>query len=55
MARRKRHIHITPARKRKPDYRKLSAALQAYIAAQAEVDAEADYAKRNKPPRRGKS
>lgn len=36
-----RHIRVTGQRKRKPDYRKLSAALLAYVAAQAEADAEA--------------
>lgn len=38
---RKRRIRVQPQRKRKPDYRKLSAALQAYVAAQAEADAQA--------------
>ncbi len=37
----KRRLRVTPQRKRKPDYRKMSAALQAYLAAQAEADAEA--------------
>ena len=36
-----REVHAKPNRRRKPDYRKLSAALQAYVAAQAEADAEA--------------
>lgn len=40
-----RRIRITPHRKRKPDYRKMSAALQAFLAAQAEADAEAEAAK----------
>lgn len=41
MTNRKRKLHVTPKRKRKPDYRKMSAALQVYLEAQAEVDAEA--------------
>ncbi len=41
MSNRKRKLQVTPKRRRKPDYRKMSAALQAYLAAQAEVDAEA--------------
>ena len=36
-----RKIRVEPHRRRKPDYRKISAALQAYMAAQAEADAEA--------------
>ncbi len=41
MAQKKRRLRVTPQRKRKPDYRKMSAALQGYLAAQAEADAEA--------------
>jgi hypothetical protein len=37
-----RRLHVQPNRRRKPDYRKLSAALQVYLAAQAEADAEAE-------------
>ena len=50
MARQQRRIHDTPQQRRKPDYRKLSAALQAYLAAQTEVDAE--QLRNGKPPRR---
>ena len=45
-----RKIRVEPQRRRKPDYRKISAALQAYMAAQAEVDAEATV-KGTSPPR----
>lgn len=41
MSNRKRKLRVTPKRKRKPDYRKMSAALQIYLASQAEADAEA--------------
>jgi len=50
---RPRRIRVKPQRKRKPDYRKISAALQDYLAAKAEVDAEAlhrsshDHGRRN--------
>ena len=45
-----RRIRVEPQRRRKPDYRKISAALQAYMAAQAEVDAKA--ADKGTPPPR---
>ncbi len=41
MTQKKRRLRVTPQRKRKPDYRKMSAALQRYLEAQAEVDAAA--------------
>ena len=40
MGKTRRRINVQPQRRQKPDYRKISAALQAYLAAQAEVDAE---------------
>lgn len=40
MGKTRRHINVQPQRRQKPDYRKISAALQAYLAAQAEVEAE---------------
>jgi hypothetical protein len=46
----RRRIRVTPERRAKPDYRKMSAALQAYLAAQAEVDAETEH-QRTKPRR----
>jgi hypothetical protein len=46
-----RKLRVTPQRKRKPDYRKISAALQAHLAAQAEADAESDYQKQPRKPR----
>jgi len=46
-----RKIRVTPQRKRKPDYRKMTAALQAYLAAQAEVDAEAVYEQHPRRPK----
>jgi hypothetical protein len=52
MGKDQRRIRVTPERKRKPDYRKISAALQDYIAAQAEVDAAAEHLK---PRKRGPS
>lgn len=52
MGRSKRRIHVEPQRRRKPDYRKISAALQAYVVAQAEADAEADSGTHTtQPPR----
>jgi hypothetical protein len=36
-----RRIRVQAQRRRKPDYRKTSAALQAYVIAQAEADAQA--------------
>jgi hypothetical protein len=53
-----RHIRVTGQRKRTPDYRKLSAALLAYVAAQAEADAEQQGRKTSenaKPPARSKN
>jgi hypothetical protein len=44
-----RHIRVTGQRKRKPDYRKLSAALLAYVAAQAEADAETQQERKSQP------
>lgn len=43
MGKSRRHIRVEPQRRLKPDYRKISAALHAYLAAQAEVDAEAEF------------
>lgn len=40
MGKSRRRIYVQPQRRQKPDYRKISAALQSYLAAQAEVDAE---------------
>jgi hypothetical protein len=45
-----RRIRVTPQRKRKPDYRNMSAALQAYLAAQAEAEAQQQQPER--PPKR---
>jgi len=42
MGKARRRIEVQPQRRQKPDYRKISAALQAYLAAQAEVDAESE-------------
>jgi hypothetical protein len=47
MTQKKRKLRVTPQRKRKPDYRKMSAALEAYLNAQAEADAEAG----SRPPK----
>ena len=46
-----RKIRVTPERRRKPDYRKMSAALQAYLAAQAEAEAEQQTQHRPPKPR----
>jgi hypothetical protein len=46
----RRKVRVTPQRKRQPDYRKMSAALQAYLAAQAEVDAQCEHEKQPRRP-----
>jgi hypothetical protein len=50
-----RRIRVTPERRSKPDHRKMSAALQAYLAAQAEVDAETEHRRIKPKPRGGQS
>ena len=51
MTSKKRKLRVTPQRKHRPDYRKMSAALQIYLQAQAEADAEQD--RRGLPPTTG--